>query len=53
MSRRALEDGIQLASDFGGELVVLSVVPVMSWLTAAAETGQLSGAELEHEAGGV
>jgi nucleotide-binding universal stress UspA family protein len=50
VSRRALEGAIQLASAFGGKLVVLSVVPEVSWLTAAAETGQLAGAKLEHEA---
>ena len=50
VSRRALEDGIQLARALGGRLVVLSVIPDVSWLTAAAETGQLSGAKLEHEA---
>lgn len=50
VSRRALEDGIQLARALGGRLAVLSVVPDVNWLTAAAETGQLSGAKLEHEA---
>jgi nucleotide-binding universal stress UspA family protein len=49
VSRRALEDGIQLARALGGRLVVLSVIPDVSWLTAAVETGQLSGAKLEHE----
>jgi nucleotide-binding universal stress UspA family protein len=50
VSRRALEDAIQLARAFGGKLAVLSVVPEVSWLTAAAETGQLAGAKFEHEA---
>src|SRR5262245_49146429 len=50
LSRRALEDGIQLARGLDGRLVVLSVIPDVSWLTAAAETGQLSDAKLEHEA---
>jgi nucleotide-binding universal stress UspA family protein len=50
VSRRALEDGIQLARAFGGRLVVLSVIPDVNWLTAAIETGQLSAAKLEHEA---
>src|SRR5262249_6010207 len=49
VSRRALEDGIQLARALGGRLIVLSVIPDVSWLTAAAETGQLSAAKLEHE----
>jgi len=50
VSRRALEDAIQLARAFGGKLAVLSVVPEVSWLAAAVETGQLAGAKLEHEA---
>ncbi len=48
-SRRGLKDAIQLAHAFGGKLVVLSVVPEVSWLAAAVETGQLDGAKLEHE----
>jgi universal stress protein E len=50
VSRRALEDAIQLARAFGGRLVVLSVIPDVSWITAAVETGQLSDAKVEHEA---
>lgn len=50
VSRRALDDAIQLARAFGSKLTVLSVVPEVSWLAAAAETGQLAGAKLEHEA---
>lgn len=50
VSRRALEDAVQLARAFGGKLTVLSVVPEVSWLAAAAETGQVAGAKLEHEA---
>ncbi|MBN9523493.1 universal stress protein [bacterium] len=50
VSQRALEDAIQFARSFGGRLVVLSVVPEVSWLAAAAETGHVSGAKLEHEA---
>lgn len=49
VSRRALEDAIQLARTFGGQLIVLSVVPEVSWLTAAIETGQFTDAKLEHE----
>jgi len=49
VSRRALDDAIQFARAFGGRLVVLSVVPEVSWLTAAVETGQFEGAKLEHE----
>jgi nucleotide-binding universal stress UspA family protein len=50
VARRALEDGIQLARALGGRLVVLSVIPDVSGLTAAVETGHLSGARLEYEA---
>lgn len=50
VSRRALEDANQLARTFGGQLIVLSVVPEVSWLTAAIETGQFTDAKLEHEA---
>ncbi|MCS6864096.1 MAG: universal stress protein [Gemmataceae bacterium] len=50
VSRRALEDAIQLARTFHGQLIILSVVPEVSWLTAAVETGQLTDAKLEHEA---
>lgn len=50
ISRRALEDAIQLTRTFGGRLVVLSVVPEVGWLTAAAESGQLADAQLAHEA---
>jgi len=50
VSRRALDDGIQLARTFGARLVVVSVVPDVSWLTAAIETGQMAGPKLEHEA---
>jgi universal stress protein E len=50
VSRRGLEDAIQLARTFGSKLVVLSVIPEVNWLTAAAETGQLADAKLEHQA---
>lgn len=49
VSRRALDDSIQLARAFGSRLVVLSVVPDVNWLTAALDTGQLADAKLEHE----
>lgn len=48
-SRRGLHDAIPLARAFGGRLIVLSVVPEVSWLAAAVETGQLEGAKQEHE----
>lgn len=50
LSRLALEDGIRMARAFGGRVIVLSVVPDVSWLTAAIETGQLAEAQLEHTA---
>lgn len=50
LSRRALEDAIHLARLFNGRLVVLSVLPEISWVAAAAETGHLLDVKLEHEA---
>ena len=41
-SARGLRNAIRLARVFGGELVVLSVIPEISWWTAAFETGQLN-----------
>ena len=41
-SARGLRNAILLARVFGGELVVLSVIPEISWWTAAFETGQLN-----------
>jgi nucleotide-binding universal stress UspA family protein len=49
-SRRALEDAIQFARKFGGKIVVVSVVPEVSWLTAATKTGHLVHPKLEHDA---
>jgi nucleotide-binding universal stress UspA family protein len=48
-SRRGLENAIRLARACGGRLVVLSVVPEASWLTAAVETGKLAGASEEYD----
>jgi len=50
VSRRALEDSIQVTRATGGRLRVVSVVPEVSWLTAAVETGHVAEAKLEHEA---
>jgi nucleotide-binding universal stress UspA family protein len=50
VSRRGLENAIGLARTFGGEVIVLTVVPEVSWLSAAVETGRLAGARAAHEA---
>jgi universal stress protein E len=47
-SLRGLQNAVRLAKAIGGELSVLSVVPEVSWLTAAAETGVLTNAKVEH-----
>jgi len=48
-SARGLSNAIRLAQVFGSKLIVLSVVPEVTWLTAAAETGYLAGARAEFE----
>ncbi len=48
-SARGLRNAIRLARAHGGELVILTVVPEVSWLSAAWETGQLADAKAEHE----
>lgn len=48
-SQRGLRNAIQLAKAFDGQLLVLTVVPKVSWLSAAVETGRLAHAETEHE----
>jgi nucleotide-binding universal stress UspA family protein len=48
-SGQGLRNAIRLAQALGGELVILSVVPEVSWLTAAVETRQFSGAKAEYE----
>jgi nucleotide-binding universal stress UspA family protein len=48
VSRQGLENAIRLAKAFGGELVVLSVIPSMRWLDLVVETGRLGGAMDEH-----
>jgi nucleotide-binding universal stress UspA family protein len=50
VSRRGLQNAICLTRAFNGELVVLSVVPEVSWLGAAVETGVLAGAKEQHAA---
>ena len=49
LSRRGLLNATRLARVFGGHLVVLTVVPTVSWLSAAVATGQLAGAAAEYE----
>ncbi len=48
-SRQGLVNASRLARVFGGHLVVLTVVPEVSWLSAALTTGQLAGATAEYE----
>lgn len=47
-SFRGLQNAVQLAKAIGSELFVLSVIPEVSWLTAAAETGVIIDARLEY-----
>ncbi len=41
-SARGLRNAVRLAKVFGSEIIILSVVPEVSWLTAAVETGELA-----------
>jgi nucleotide-binding universal stress UspA family protein len=47
-SARGLRNAVRLAKVFGGEVIVLSVVPEVSWLTAALETGEVVDAKAEY-----
>jgi universal stress protein E len=49
VSARGLHNAVALAKTFSAELIVLAVVPEMSWLLAAGEAGTLAGAFEEHE----
>lgn len=49
-SQRGLRNAVQLARMFNSELVVMTVVPDVSWLSAAMETGQFEDAKFEYEA---
>jgi nucleotide-binding universal stress UspA family protein len=49
VSRQGLDNAIRLTKGFGGELIVLSVIPEVNWLTAAVETGQFRDAKIEYE----
>jgi nucleotide-binding universal stress UspA family protein len=44
-SKRGLSNAIRLARGFGAHLHVLSVLPEVSWLTAAEQSGQLTHAQ--------
>jgi len=48
-SAQGLRNAIRLAHVFGGELVILTVVPEVNWLTAAVETRQFADARTEYE----
>ncbi len=45
VSKRALRNAIRLAKGFGARLHVLSILPEVSWLTAAEQSGQLAHAK--------
>jgi universal stress protein E len=47
-SARGLQKAVRFAKAFGAELVVLSVVPEVSWLTAVVETGEVLDAKSEY-----
>lgn len=49
VSRRGLKNAIRWAKACGSQLNVVSVVPDVSWLTAAEETGQIRDAQAAHE----
>jgi nucleotide-binding universal stress UspA family protein len=49
VSRRGLENAVRLARAFGSQVVALSVVPEVGWLTACAAAGKLLGAREEYE----
>jgi nucleotide-binding universal stress UspA family protein len=49
MSGRGLRNAIRLARACGGEVVVVTVVPEVTWLSAAVETGELRDAKAEYD----
>lgn len=49
VSQRGLLNATRLARVFGGDLVVLTVVTTIGWLSAAVATGQMAGAAAEYE----
>jgi nucleotide-binding universal stress UspA family protein len=48
-SARGLGNAIRLAKAFGAKLVVLSVVPAMSWISLLGDVRTLSETRVEHE----
>ncbi|MBI3467461.1 MAG: universal stress protein [Planctomycetes bacterium] len=49
VAAHGLRNALRLAQVFGGEMVVLTVIPEVGWLTAATETKQLVDAKIEYE----
>jgi nucleotide-binding universal stress UspA family protein len=49
VSLRGLRNAVRLAQVFNSRLVIISVIPAVSWLTAAAETGSFTDAKSEYE----
>ncbi len=47
-SARGLRNAMRLAKVFGSEIIVLSVVPHVSWLTAAVATGEFVDVKVEY-----
>ena len=50
VSRRGLRNAIALARGLNAKLIWLSVIPEVSWLTAAAEIGEITNVKAEYEA---
>jgi nucleotide-binding universal stress UspA family protein len=48
-SKRGLQNAIRLAKGLGSELIVLTVVPEVSWLSSVMESGELRHAAAEHD----
>lgn len=49
VSLRGLRNAIRLAKIYEARLIVLSVLPEVSWLNAAAETGEITDVKTEYE----
>jgi nucleotide-binding universal stress UspA family protein len=49
VSKRGLENAIQLAHAFRSELCILSVVPPVPWAVPASEMGPVEGSTVQHE----
>jgi nucleotide-binding universal stress UspA family protein len=48
-ARRGLQNAVRLATAFRGRVVVLTVVPAVSWLSSAWDIRAMAGAAAEHE----